>query len=76
VRLIGASLATLSALSVLIWQVSEVASAHATLDMPFLSSRPCLVMVLMLPLLVGVAAFRRWRRAGGISRPAPARRYG
>jgi hypothetical protein len=76
VWLLAASLVTLSALSVLIWQVSEVASIRATLDMPFLSSEPCVVMVLMLPLLVGVVAFRRWRRAGVINRPAPARRYG
>jgi Peptidase family M48 len=69
--LTAASLATLSALSVLIWQVSGVASVRATFNVPFLSSRPCAAMVIMLPLLGCVAALRRWRRPEGISPVAP-----
>ena len=59
-----ASVATLSALSVLIWQVSGVASAHATFNVPFLSSQPCVAIMLAVPLLGAVAAFRRRLRTG------------
>jgi Zn-dependent protease with chaperone function len=54
-----ASVAALSALSVLIWQVSAAASVRATFNVPVLSSRPCVVMMLVLPLLGCVAAARR-----------------
>jgi Peptidase family M48 len=67
VRLMIGSLASLAALSVLIWQVSGVASVRATLNLPLLSSQPCAVMVLAPPLLSCVAAFRRRGRAGKIS---------
>lgn len=59
---IGASLAALPALSILLWQVSGAAFVRATFNLPFLSSRPCVVLMLSLPLLVGVAAFRRRMR--------------
>ena len=59
---IAASLAALPALSVLLWQLSGVAFIRATFNVPFLSSRPCVVMMLALPLLVCVAAFRRRMR--------------
>jgi hypothetical protein len=49
--LTAVSLASLSSLAVLIWRTSEVASVHATFDLPFLSSTPCAVMSIMLPLL-------------------------
>ena len=68
VWLMAASLAALSALSVLIWQVSGVASMRATFNMPFLSSKPCAAIMLALPLLGFVAAFRRRARAGAIPR--------
>jgi Zn-dependent protease with chaperone function len=59
-----ASLAALSAVSVLIWQASGVASARATFNVPFLSSQPCVVVMLVMALLGFVAAARRWARAG------------
>jgi hypothetical protein len=62
VWLLAASLGVLAALSVLIWRVSGVASVRATLNVPLLSSRPCLAMALALPLLGSVAAFARWAR--------------
>ena len=65
VWLMAGSLATLSGLSVLSWEVSRVASARATFDVPFLSTQPCVAMVLVLPLLGCVGAFRRRTRARG-----------
>jgi hypothetical protein len=76
VRLMAASLTSLSALSVLIWQVSALASVRATFNLPFLSSQPCVAMMLALPLLGCVAACRRRTRARSISPDAPTRRYG
>jgi len=64
--LTAASLAALAALSVLIWQVSGLASVRATFNVPFLSSRPCLAVMLALPLLGSFVAFRRRARAGAI----------
>ena len=55
----AASLAALFALSALIWQVSGIASVWATFNLPILSSRPCLALMLALPLLGCVVAFRR-----------------
>jgi Zn-dependent protease with chaperone function len=66
--LMAASVAVLSALSVLIWQTSAVASARATFNVPFLSSRPCVVMTLALPLLgCAIAVFRRRTRLQQVS---------
>lgn len=53
------SLAALFALTLLIWLASGVASIRATFNVPFLSSEPCAVMMLVLPLLACVAAFKR-----------------
>jgi hypothetical protein len=63
----AASLAAIAGLSLLIWQVSGAASVRATFGVPFFSSQPCVVMVILLPLLGCVAAFRRRARAGQIS---------
>jgi Peptidase family M48 len=76
VWLMAASLAVLSALSVLIWQVSALASARATFNLPLLSSQPCVAIMLALPMLGCAAAFWRRMRAQAISPDAPARRYG
>jgi Zn-dependent protease with chaperone function len=65
--LMAASLAALSALSVLIWQASGIASVRATFNVPFLSSQPCVAMMLVLPMLGCVAAVRRRTRAGRIA---------
>jgi len=63
-----ASIAALSALSLLIWQASGVASAHATFNLPFLSSQPCMMILTLLPVMGCIAAFRRSRaRSRGIS---------
>jgi hypothetical protein len=69
VWLLTASLASLSILGFLIWQASAVASVRATFNVPFLSSEPCVVMLLLLPLLGCVAAFRRRACGGQISGP-------
>ncbi len=61
-RLLTASVASLLALGLLIWRTSEVASARVTLSLPFLSSRPCVAMSLLLPLVACVTIARR--RAG------------
>jgi hypothetical protein len=56
----AASLSVLAALSVLIWQISGLASVRATFNVPLLSSQPCVAMMLALPLPGAVAAFSRW----------------
>jgi Peptidase family M48 len=76
VWLMAASLAVLSALSVLIWQVSALASARATFNLPLLSSQPCVAIMLAVPMLGCAAAFWRRMQARAISPDAPARRYG
>jgi Zn-dependent protease with chaperone function len=63
----AASLAVVSALSVLTWQAGGVASVHATFNLPFLSSQPCVVMITLLPLLGCLVPIRRRARAGRIS---------
>ena len=55
----AASIGSLASIGLLIWRTSEVASAHATFNLPFFSSTPCLVMS-MLPLL-GCATIARRR---------------
>jgi bla regulator protein blaR1 len=64
---LAASFAGLSALSLLVWQASLFASVRATLNVPFLSSEPCVVVMLLLPLLGCIAGFRRRARARRIS---------
>ena len=61
------SLAALSALSLLIWQASGVASASATFNLPLLSSAPCVAMTALLSLLGGIGAWRLRGRARRIS---------
>jgi hypothetical protein len=61
--LMATSLVAIAALSLLIWQVSAAASVRATFGVPFVSSQPCAVMLMLLPLLGCVAAFRRRARA-------------
>jgi Zn-dependent protease with chaperone function len=60
--LMSASVGSLLSLALLIWRTSEVASAHATLNLPLLSSTPCVVMSTVLAGL-GCAAIAR-RRPG------------
>lgn len=57
--LTAASFGSLSSLGILIWRTSQVASVHATFNLPLLSSRPCAVMSILLPLLACVTIARR-----------------
>lgn len=57
--LTAASLGSLSSLGLLIWRTSEVASVHATFNLPALSSTPCAVISILLPLLGCAAVTRR-----------------
>ena len=49
--LLAASIAALSAISLLVWGTSGAASEHATFNLPILSSQPCVVMTTILPFL-------------------------
>ena len=64
----AASLGGLIALSAMTWQVSGTASVRATFNVPLLSSQPCLLMMLVLPLLSCLAAFRRRTQVGASPR--------
>jgi hypothetical protein len=61
VRLAG-SLGALVVLSVAIWLISQSAAARATFNLPFLSSRPCVVMTSVLPLAGTIRMVARWVR--------------
>jgi Zn-dependent protease with chaperone function len=63
ISLMAASLASLSILGTLIWQATAIASLQATFNVPFLSSRPCVMMITLLPLLGCLVALRRRARA-------------
>jgi Zn-dependent protease with chaperone function len=60
--LLAFSLATLSALTVLVWRASVTASAHATFNLPVLSSQPCMLILALVPIL-GYAVAVCTRRA-------------
>ena len=62
-RLMIGSLAVLVAMGTLIWRASAGASAHATFNVPVLSTRPCLSMLLLAPMLVCVGVIRRRTRS-------------
>lgn len=59
--LIALSMATLVALVVLLWRTSAAASAHATFNLPVLSSQPCMLVLALLPAAVILAACS-WQR--------------
>lgn len=65
--LTAASLGAVSGLSLLICQASRTASAQATFNLPILSSQPCVLMSMLLPVLGWLALFRRRVRDGRIS---------
>jgi Zn-dependent protease with chaperone function len=52
-RLLAASLGLLSGMSTLVCLVSGAASAHATFNLPILSSQPCVVVLMTIILLGG-----------------------
>jgi hypothetical protein len=64
---VATSFAGLSAASLLVWQASVFASVRATLSLPFVSSEPCVVVMLLLPLFGCIAAWRRRSRARPVS---------
>jgi hypothetical protein len=66
--LVAASLATLCGLVVLAWRASAAASAHASFNLPVLSSQPCMLVLALLPAAVVLAA-HTWRRR--LTRPHP-----
>jgi Peptidase family M48 len=66
ISLLAASVATVSIMGLLTWQAGAVASVRATLNVPFLSSQPCVVLISLLPLLGCFVAYRR--RARGHSK--------
>jgi hypothetical protein len=59
--LIAVSLATLCSLVVVVWRASAAASAHATFNLPVLSSQPCMPVLALMPAAVIFAALA-WRR--------------
>ncbi len=63
-RPLTASVCSVLGLTVLTWTAGQGAYARATFDLPFLSSRPCLAMLLIL--LLALVTFSR-RRASGQS---------
>jgi hypothetical protein len=72
--LIAASLATLAALVVLLWRASATASAHATFNLPVLSSQPCMLVLALVPGAI-ILASHAWRRGdGGHLRPPRSKR--
>ncbi len=46
---LAASVLVLAALALLVWRVSGIASAHATFNLPGFSSRPCVVVMTVVP---------------------------
>lgn len=66
---VGASLATLSGLIVLVWRASAAASAHATFNLPLLSSQPCMLVLALVPAAVVLAAHTSRRRLTRPHRP-------
>jgi Zn-dependent protease with chaperone function len=56
------ALVTLSGLAVIVWRASEAASAHATFNLPVVSSQPCVLILALLAPLVALAALATTRR--------------
>jgi bla regulator protein blaR1 len=54
--LLGAALMTLALLVGLVWRVSAGATIEATLNLPFASSQPCILVLALVPVLAGIAA--------------------
>jgi len=62
--LVLAALATIAALVVVVWRTSAAASAHATLNLPVVSSQPCVLVLGLVPTLACAAAMMTRRRRG------------
>lgn len=65
--LLAGSVAALAALGAAIWSLSPIASAHATLNLPLLSSAPCIVVSGLLALTAWLGVARRRARRGSSS---------
>ena len=70
---LAASLLILAAGTLLVWRISEMASAYASFNLPGFTSRPCIVIMTVLPLAGGFRTLARWARRGA-RRPSPALR--
>jgi Zn-dependent protease with chaperone function len=64
--LLAASLVLLSGLSALVWVVSGAASAHATFNLPILSSQPCVALMTIVALVGCACIFGRSTRRFGV----------
>ena len=59
-RMITRSFGALSTMAIVVWQTTGIASAQASLNLPFISSRPCIVVMAVLALGAWLAlALRR-----------------
>jgi Zn-dependent protease with chaperone function len=54
--LVLAAVAAIAALVVLVWRTSGAASAHATFNLPVVTSQPCILVLALLPALACAAA--------------------
>lgn len=68
--LLALSLATLCSLVVLVWRTAGEASAHATFNLPVLSSQPCMLVLALMP-GTAILAAHAWRRHLTASPRAP-----
>lgn len=60
--LLMGALATALTVALVAWQVGRIAVLHTTFNLPFLSTRPCVMVLAMVPGLLGVVAVRYLRR--------------
>jgi Peptidase family M48 len=72
--LLAGSVTVLAALTVVIWWISESARAHATLNLPIVSSRPCLVLMSIVPAAGCLRALTRLLRSRETDRRKPTAR--
>ena len=61
--LLAGSVSALSALTMVVWLISQRACAHATFNLPIVASRPCLVIMSIVPPAGCVGALTRWVRS-------------
>jgi hypothetical protein len=54
--LLVAALVTLAAVVALVWRASASASVHASLDLPVVSSQPCVLVLALVPVVACLAA--------------------
>ncbi len=70
--LLAGSVSALSALTMVIWLISESARAHATFNLPIVSSRPCLVIMGIVPAAGCLRVLTRLVRSRGTGSQAAA----